>query len=621
MNIKSLFSTIISIAMGIAALFNPKMTPFVPGEIHNPQAPSVDMITLIENNSSPYVIVRGENAAPSEINAANTLRDYLQKISGFSLPIVTDSCTQTPYEVIVGKTNREGSSYGIDRAKLGDEGFNIKTCGQKLIIAGGVKRGTLYGVYTFLEEVLDCHWYTSTLIIIPSLERVRIPAALDIEQKPYLEYRETDWISPRDATYSIANKLNGNIYRSLSEEQGGTFGYTGSFAHTLTNWILPSSQYFAQHPEYYALTDSGKREPTQLCLTNPDVLRLVTEQVMSIIEANPDAKIISLTQHDNQDYCTCDNCRAVDEYEGSHSGTLIRFVNAVADAIKEKYPNVYIDTFAYQYTRKPPLHVVPRDNVIVRLCSIECCFSHPLNECKENESFCKDLQGWSNIAKKLYIWDYTTNYANYMGPFCDFGVLQENIQNFVQNKVVGIYEEGNYQASEVNVEFAELRSYLLAKLMWNPYLDYQAEMDGFLKAYYGEGWQYVKEFIMQTIKNTGTNSTHMHIFQNMNSKAVLNLTENEIKYINALWENAKALASTDEYLEHVQRSEICWRYWKACNHRDEFSWLRGINAVLKENEKLYYDIKAFGVTRLKESRLLSDNPNFWQVPSKWDAKS
>ncbi len=91
-----------------------------------------------------------------------------------------------------------------------------------------------------------------------------------------------------------------------------------------------------------------------------------------MLRANPNARIVSLTQHDNQDYCVCDECKALDAYEGSHSGTMIHFVNAVADAVKDEFPNVAIDTFAYQYTRKPPKHVVPRDNVIVRLCSIEC---------------------------------------------------------------------------------------------------------------------------------------------------------------------------------------------------------------------------------------------------------
>ena len=82
---------------------------------------------------------------------------------------------------------------------------------------------------------------------------------------------------------------------------------------------------------------------------------------------------MSLTQHDNQKYCECENCKALDEANGSHAGTMITFVNTVAERVKAAgdYDNVVFDTFAYQYTRKAPTAVVPREDVIVRLCSIE----------------------------------------------------------------------------------------------------------------------------------------------------------------------------------------------------------------------------------------------------------
>ena len=69
-------------------------------------------------------------------------------------------------------------------------------------------------------------------------------------------------------------------------------------------------------------------------------------------------------------------------------GTLLRFVNAVADAVAERYPDVLVDTLAYQYTRNVPKLTRPRRNVIIRLCSIECCFRHPLTDetCPENRS-------------------------------------------------------------------------------------------------------------------------------------------------------------------------------------------------------------------------------------------
>jgi hypothetical protein len=208
---------------------------------------------------------------------------------------VTDDVAAQAKEIIVGKTNREDDgNYTVDRTDLGDDGLMIKTLGEKLVIAGGETRGTLYGVYTFLEEVLDCHWYTSTLIVIPTMDDLQVPVDIEIIQKPYFEYRETDWISPRDEIYSMANKLNGNSYRKLSEAQGGSVGYTSGFCHTLTRSIVSSDKYFETHPEYYAWNEEEQeRLPTQLCLTNPDVLEIAIQEVRDILAANPNAHIIS----------------------------------------------------------------------------------------------------------------------------------------------------------------------------------------------------------------------------------------------------------------------------------------------------------------------------------------
>ena len=51
----------------------------------------------------------------------------------------------------------------------------------------------------------------------------------------------------------------------------------------------------------------------------------------------------------------CDDCVAVYEEEGGHySGTMLRFVNAIARDVAKDYPNVYIDTFAYLQTASAP---------------------------------------------------------------------------------------------------------------------------------------------------------------------------------------------------------------------------------------------------------------------------
>lgn len=614
--IKKFIALVSTLYLIIGNAVNPVVPPFVPKDIVDVPV-EVETMTIIENGASDYVIVCAKGSGDPEYTAALKLRYYLNEISGVTLPIVSDTADVCDREIIVGKTNREGALYTVDRSLFHLEDVNVFTLGEKIVIAGAQRRGTLYGVYAFLEA-LGCRWYAHDLISLPKGGAVKVPVSLNISQTPYLEYRETDWLSPRNVEYSIANRLNGNTYRSLSDENGGFMGYVGGFCHTFTTSICASSKYFDSHPEYFAL-HGGKRTPNQLCLTNPDVLNIVISEVRTILQSDPDA-IVSLTQHDNQDYCECASCKALDEYEESHAGTMLTFVNQVADAVKDEFPDAALDTFAYQYTRTPPKYVVPRDNVIVRLCSIECCFSHALSdpECEQNARFCEDLKKWAQISGRLYVWDYTTNYSHYAGPFPNFHVIQANMQLFAENNVVGVYEEGNYSAAECDAEFAEYRSFLLARLLWDPYCDLEKESDGFLRAYYGESWQYVKEYIRITCAKTGQGGNHMTIFRSMTDKGVLKLTKNEIAYIDELWVNARSLAENETVYENVERSELSWRYWKGCNKESEFSRLDNASGWKDENRKLYEDFKRLGVTRLRESKYMNDNvTNFSGTPADW----
>ena len=200
------------------------------------------------------------------------------------------------------------------------------------------------------------------------------------------------------------------------------------------------------------------------------------------LRANPAATITSVSQNDCPGNCTCPKCRAVDEEEGGPAGSLLRFVNAVAADIEPEFPGLAVDTLAYQYTRKPPRLVRPRPNVIVRLCSIECSFGRPLDD-PRNKAFFDDLDGWSKIAGRLYIWDYTTDFSHYVQPHPNYGVLAPNIRLFVDRNVKGVFEQGAYQSW--GSEMAELRAWVLAKLLWNPGLDEDGLREEFLAGYYG----------------------------------------------------------------------------------------------------------------------------------------
>lgn len=568
------------------------------------------------------VITVGENASSGEIYAAERLEYYLEKITGKDISVENDA-TDSEYEIIVGKTCR--SDIAFQSSENGS--YVIKSDENTVIISGVGSRGTLYGVYAFLEDYCGCRWYEKDVIKIPEDARLTVPADINVSYTPYFEYTETDTASSRDTEFAVANAQNGGIYKYLTQEQGGNVGYIGQFAHTFVTYFCRPDMYFSEHPEYYALHD-GKRVPEQLCLTNPEVFDIVYEEIIALLEKEHDPtksmQILSLTQHDNSYYCQCKSCKKINNENNSEQGSNLDFVNRMAEKVKAtgKYDNIVFDTFAYSYTRKPPTKIVPRDDVIIRLCSIECCFGHTLDDpdCPENVSFMEDLADWSKICDRVYIWDYVTNYSETCCVFPNFDVLQKNIQIFSENNVKGIYAEGNYFVDRCDTEFAEMRTYLLSQLMKDPYMDYYAEMDGYLEAVYGDGWENIREFINVVSKHSATRFNHLTIGQRA-TKTLPGITQEEIEYCDTLWENALNEAKTEEQIARISRSQLSWRYWKCANRKQEFSRLQFPYLWMTEQDKLYNDLIANGVTHIGEasSRAFSDCEmmHYFRIPFKW----
>ncbi len=465
-------------------------------------------LPLAVNGKSTYTIIVGENATDTERNAATELRSYFSDITGCRLSIKTDTVAPSENEIVVGKTSREKTGE-FNRTELGSDGFIIKTVDKKLYLVGGGDRGTLYAVYEFLEAYLGCRFYTIGVEKVPKNKTVALNPIGEDKQIPLFDYRCVYWGEYRSSDIAVKRKLSGSMKGYIEEEWGGSIDYADDlFVHTFNDFI-PPNEYFASHPEYFRLTPDGTRDPAQLCLSNPDVLKIITEKVRKHLADNPNAELISVSQEDTTPgNCHCENCSKVDAAEGSNAGTMLQFVNAVARDIKEDFPKVKIHTLAYQYTRNPPKTVRPDDNVVVQLCDIECCFSHPLvMQCDgSHSSFYNDLKKWSAITDNLYIWDYTTDYAHYNVTFPNFNVLRDNIRLFADNNVLGVFEQGAYQS--VSGEFGELRSYLLAKCLWDPYMtaeEFSAHMDDFLQGVYGEGGKYLREYIdhaQELVKNT-----------------------------------------------------------------------------------------------------------------------
>ncbi|HPA16604.1 MAG TPA: DUF4838 domain-containing protein [Verrucomicrobiae bacterium] len=452
-------------------------------------------VAVVSGGVAHCSIILPAAASPSQVYAAEELRRFTREMTGAELAIARDDVPLPASAILLGETRHTAAVLGADPgvAGLGDDGFRIVTRPPHVLVVAGPVRGTLYGAYELLERFGGCRWYAKHHSVIPRRADWVIPAT-DVMQRPAFAMREPFWWGMFDGDFAARCRVNGNSPR-LEERHGGKIRFgDGFFVHTF-NRLVPPEEFFGAHPEYFSEI-GGRRtaERAQLCLTNPDVLRIVTERLLAVIRKNPGARLFSVSQNDWHGACECASCAAIDEREGSKSGTMISFVNKVAESVEKEFPDVWIETLAYQYTRKPPKTVRPRANVVPRLCSIECDFSKPIDASPyvENRKFVEEIRGWAAITDKLYVWDYVTNFGNYLGPHPNFGALGANVRFFRANHVVGLFEQGAYQAP--HAEFAELRAWLLAKLLWDPEADVGALYDDFFKGYYGPAAGPVREY-------------------------------------------------------------------------------------------------------------------------------
>ncbi|MBC8184513.1 DUF4838 domain-containing protein [candidate division KSB1 bacterium] len=508
---------------------------------------------LFENGKTDYSIVVGKSASESEKWAAKEFQHWLKEVSGVECPIKTDEGKLHIREIIVGfnKHAQKLLNSNVNPDGETDESFTYKNIGSNILIYGGAQRGTMYGVMTFLENELGVRWYTSRVTVAPKKENYAFDYLYNTEA-PSIRVRNDFYYEAFEPIWAARNKINGAM--NYRVQPGGVESYWS--VHTFYRF-MPPDKFYNDHPEYYSLID-GQRvaDHTQLCLTNPDVLQIVTERLKQTMREHPEYLIYSVSQNDWRNPCQCKKCQAIAQKEESEAGPLIWFVNKVAENVENEFPNKFIGTLAYQYTRKPNKTIFPRHNVVIRLCSIECCFAHDFFSCPENNSFVDDLLGWAAISPHLYIWDYVVNFSHYIMPYPNFRVLQNNIRAFRDNKAIGIMEQAAYQSR--GGEFAELRAYVLSKLLWNPECDVEEVINDFMYGYYGRAGQFVRQYF-DLLHNRLTPETHIHLGLTPQDKL---FSDEFVQQAESIFDKAEAVADNEEIRQRVEMARLPIMYLK-----------------------------------------------------------
>ena len=458
-------------------------------------------LTIAEKGEARAEIVVAPEASPPVRHAAHELARFLHEITGGDF-VISASPREPGRHLFVGPGAARQADADFAPESLGEEGIVLRTVGDDLIVAGGEPRGTLYAVYTFLEDILGCRWYTPQAEFIPCAPTLELPP-LDIVHRPSFEYREPFYSPAWDPDWAARNKCNGHHAR-LDDKRGGKIVY-GRWCHTFGR-LIPDSEYFDDHPEYFSLVDgrriSSGQHTGQICLADPDVLKTATARVRAWIRGNPEASIWGISQNDNDfGYCRCSNCAALAADEGSQSGPILRFVNAIADEVAREHPDILIDTLAYQYSLDPPGITRPRPNVRVRLCSISCCQLHPYAQCDHPRTirFMRALRGWMAVTDNLYVWHYNTNFAHFLMPMPDLDELCADIPMYKRSGVKGLFMQGGgndrYQGRFGAGFMDELKTYLIAKMLWDADRDPRKVIDDFLDGYFGKAAAAIGEYL------------------------------------------------------------------------------------------------------------------------------
>lgn len=473
---------------------------------------------IVKDGLSDYKIVVTREMSNIEEFALSELHNFFYTATSVKLPVVYDDETyfdKNAKLISLGKNGIfETAGISCDGYDLGKQGCAIKTFYQSVFIFGKEERGTLYGVYDFLEGLFNFDCFSNTSCYIDT----------GIKEVKLYNYNVVDIpdITLRAGGNSITNNFSDTMYRMrfCGRDEENFVG--SSSAHTaLTHYFKPEIYNNPEdvenfHPKWYNST------ATQLCYTahgdQEEYSLMVDELAKLMIEnykANPKACLCVFGQEDNAPLCECETCKSVKaQYGGVNSAAIVKFCNKVSEKISEwmetedgkPYARDFqILMLAYQNTVPAPVKfengvyipyddsVVCNDHVSVFLAAGEMDYQVSVTS-QINKLFYESLCGWRVLTKHINIYKYQCNYNYFFIPYDTFNAMHEYYQYAAKAGAEFLFDEGQRSNSSGETGWMVLKNYLNSKLGWNVNADLTAYTDKFFKYYFGDGAESMRKY-------------------------------------------------------------------------------------------------------------------------------
>ena len=458
----------------------------------------------LRDGKADYVIAVPAEPLPTEQKAAAELAQYLKKITGCDFAVMSENQVAAGQKAAyVGQTVYAHNN-GVDYKSLDQEEWIIRSMSDgNLILTGGKLRGILYAVYDYLERQGGVRWLDETVEVVP-FNPMLAAGTWNLRRKPCFGNR---WIFDRLDWFPAAGRFKEhNKGFSYSQADNGMARLIGgqrphhTFFDYCSSWPKDRKELFSRNEAGEAVIPTSGEGPGQICMSNPEARRRTLAQLRAFIRNDraeaaakgyPPPLIYDISQNDNNQYCVCTNCKALAEREGSYAAPLLDFINHIAREIHREYPEIFIRTFAYQYSEKPPRTIKAEPNVIIHLAQVGIEFGagyytydtlraleHPFNAATRNL-----LKQWAQHADHIARWDYWTLYPLHPEPYVRVHAIPKDLKLYRDNHVSFLFAE--YENPHWN-NFFPLTRYLGYKLMDDPDRDAEEVITMFMENYYGK---------------------------------------------------------------------------------------------------------------------------------------
>jgi len=467
-------------------------------------------VRLAQDGQATCSIVLPPDALELEALAARELADHLEQVTGGRPPVV--DAAETGARIFVGRSPAiERLVDDVDFGALGTDGIVMRTVGNDLVLTGGRPRGVLFAVYSFLQDVVGVRWWAPDATHVPSRPTLA-ESDLDVVYRPPFDLRHFRTGPMLDKAFALRLRHNGGLMNYDTGE------------HTIGK-LLPAEEHFVDHPDWYMYVPKGeegsgkysygaalegikesrpeswsriaetqRRLPNQICPSSPGALDATMQAVLRKLEKEYGGwkyppKVVWVSQNDGRFECRCDACLATRQREGASSAVWIEFVNAIAQAVEDDYPDVLFGTMAFAHTEQPPRTLRARDNVLVYSIPVSSNRRLPLSEIENGRWVAR----WCELARHVYIWEHETNFRNWVQPHPNHFVLPQNLAFFAEHGVTGMMIQGGYGRAS---DFQRMRAYVACQLMWNPHQDTRALMQEYLHGYYGDAAPHLMRWLL-----------------------------------------------------------------------------------------------------------------------------